>query len=1558
MKPIKSKNSFLRATVVLLLAVLCTTAFSQNKKSQWTTITDNSPASMKSQLVSSSEESIKVHIMVPGFYTTTVTTPNGEANIISVPNSLSTAQAGEPNVPMIGVPVMIGDKARMDVRITNAKYMDFENIEVAPSKGDFPRTVDPATVPYTYGKCYSENAFFPANSAELYAPYILRDYRGQNIAVHPFVYNPITKTLRVYYDLTVEMYKVDDNGQNTINSRSSKVVKMDQDYKNVYQRHFLNYEAGVAKYTPVDEEGDLLIICYDSFISAMTDFVNWKKTRGVNTTIVGTSTVGSTSTAIQNYIRNQYNANNNLTHVLLVGDVAQIPGYTFTDGGSNWSGKGDNQYGQIVGNDIYNDVFIGRFSAQNTTQVTNQVQKVINYERNLTTSASWCQKGLGISASAGNSGHYSEDDYQHVENLRTDLLNYGYTTVYQDYASVSGYPSSSTTTISNHINSGVGIINYCNHGEQTGWQSHYYMNSHVNALTNNNMLPFIFSVACLVGQYDYSSGDCFAETWMHATNGSNLTGAIGGAFSYISQPWVPPMWAQDEFVDILVGSYSSNIKHTLGGTAINGMLSIFDHYSTSETSAVGTYKAWIVYGDPTLMLRTKTPQAMTVTHDGIIIPGASSYNVTVSNGNGALATITDANHNILGKATVTNGTANISLSGTLTVGSDLTLCVFGYNKETRIETIQVIAPEGPYISLDSYTPNVALVGEDTGLSLTFKNVGVEATTGTTTVTLTSNDANVSIITGTKTFSALASDNTVTLNGFQFRLNQGVTLGSNVLLHYKAENGSNIWEGDFAITPNQIFTVNVAANNDNYGTASGDGQFDYNTPCTVTATPADGYMFTNWTLNGNVVSTDSEYTFNVSNDINLVANFTLGVMIGSGTSTSEFLPSTSYYDYTLSEQIYTSAELGSAGLITSIAFYNEGSEKTRNYDFYMKTTTKSTFSGASDWIAVTAADKVFSGSVTMVAGGWTTITLTTPFLYDGNSNIVLVTDDNTGSWNSGMKCRTFSASNQALYVNSDGTNYNPTSPSSYSGTKLSVKNQLIVTKVAVDESYSIAVSADPANSGTVTGGGVFNFGDICTVTATPNTGYYFSGWKEYGQVVSKDLTYSFSVFENRSLVATFKEGCIVGEGSTETNMYLPSYSYRKYSLTEQIYTPEEIGTAGTITAIGFYNGGAEKSRTLDLYVVYTDKSEFSGKTDWIAATAEDKVFSGEVTMVDDDWTFITFDKPFVYDGTSNLAVIIDDNTGTSSAQPHMACRVYSTTLNQAHYAYSSQTNYDPATPPSGQNTYNTVVKVKNQMFFNITPPATLELANNGTANMAAISEAAATGSLYNVTLTGRTLWKDGDWNTLCLPFNMTTKQVTAQLAPTALKELDVTGKYNNSGKLDANGTNQTKLDDNGTLYLYFKDATAISAGVPYLIKWDNDEDYANPVFCGVTINGAAPTPVTFTGGQFVGNYDAITIPGEDKSILFVGADNTLYWPSTGMTIGAFRSYFQLNATTPVRAFRVNYGDNRGEATGILPIDNGEWIMDNGSWYTVNGLKLNGKPKRKGLYIHNGVKVTIK
>ena len=184
--------------------------------------------------------------------------------------------------------------------------------------------------------------------------------------------------------------------------------------------------------------------------------------------------------------------------------------------------------------------------------------------------------------------------------------------------------------------------------------------------------------------------------------------------------------------------------------------------------------------------------------------------------------------------------------------------------------------------------------------------------------------------------------------------------------------------------------------------------------------------------------------------------------------------------------------------------------------------------------------------------------------------------------------------------------------------------------------------------------------------------------------------------------------VIGTG-TGTNSYLPTNSANKYSLTQQIYTAEELGQAGNIVNIEFLKGNnVTCSRNLDIYMVSTDKSGFTGSKDWITVTEADKVFSGTVSFTDDDWTVITLDRPFGYDGESNVAIMVDDNTGSAgSAASFQSFPAQS----QAIRVYSRTTNYRATTPGS----YNgTVESVKNHLRILKTDPAPICYAPTGLA----------------------------------------------------------------------------------------------------------------------------------------------------------------------------------------------------------------------------------------------------
>ncbi len=213
------------------------------------------------------------------------------------------------------------------------------------------------------------------------------------------------------------------------------------------------------------------------------------------------------------------------------------------------------------------------------------------------------------------------------------------------------------------------------------------------------------------------------------------------------------------------------------------------------------------------------------------------------------------------------------------------------------------------------------------------------------------------------------------------------------------------------------------------------------------------------------------------------------------------------------------------------------------------------------------------------------------------------------------------------------------------------------------------------------------------------------------------------------------------------------------------------------------------------------------------------------------------------------------------------------------------------------------------------------------------------TVNSVTLQNRKLFKDGSWNTLCLPFDLTIEG--SVLDGAIVKTL----------------RNTTFTD--GTLKMNFEDATVIEAGKPYIVKWDSGSDIENPIFTECTIS-KSPLSVSTDYVSFNGDFSPVTLKANDKSALYLAASNKLYYPTADVTIKACRAFFQLNTITAgnkpneVRSFVLNFND---ESTGIETIEltSSEDKADN--WYTIDGRKLFGKPTNHGIYINNGRKVVI-
>jgi hypothetical protein len=530
-------------------------------------------------------------------------------------------------------------------------------------------------------------------------------------------------------------------------------------------------------------------------------------------------------------------------------------------------------------------------------------------------------------------------------------------------------------------------------------------------------------------------------------------------------------------------------------------------------------------------------------------------------------------------------------------------------------------------------------------------------------------------------------------------------------------------------PSYDYTVTVSANPASGGTVSGGGGlYYYGQPITITATPNEGYVFDYWTRYNEQYGYDEVVSYLSPDDVPVTGNDEFvahfhqedGIIVGEPNHTNRYLPYYTEYPYTMTQQIYTAAELNSGPCdISSVTFFNTGYSETRNLTVYMFNTNKTKFNSMYDWLSVNEVYQVYSGIVSPEQNGWTTIYFNTPFAYDGVSNVALVVNDATGDWGWGMSCRTFDTEDaQALYFYGYDYGFDPSNPySDYYPELLNEKNQVVFG--VANYQYTVTVSANPEEGGTVSGGGgPYYYGQPITLIATPNEGYVFNSWTKDGEVVSCSSTFILSVTESGEYVANFEQfdGTLIGEG-TESYVYLPSYSYYCYTLSQQIYTADEIGMEpGEISSISFFNTGETRTRNYTVYMVNTNKMYFNDNYDWITVSEADQVFSGNVTFTKGSWSTVYLNTPFNYDGTSNIALIIDDNTG-SFTYPPMSCRVYPTQSNQSMYIYSDGTNYDPYNP-SGY--WGSFPMLKNQIILGVpsyeyTVSVTVDPANGGTVS---------------------------------------------------------------------------------------------------------------------------------------------------------------------------------------------------------------------------------------------------
>ena len=525
---------------------------------------------------------------------------------ISLPGEGHSQERGLPQLPVFNRSIIIDNRADVGLELLDVEFKDI-HMPIAPSKGVITRDIDPRMIAYEFDPIYNEDIFYPKELASLSEAYILRDFRGVTVRTSPFAYNPHTETLRIYTKYRIRVFSNSSPGQNTLERRRAEISRA---FLPIYENHFVNWPS--YRYIPVgDSFGKLLVISYNGFMESIQDWVDWKRQKGIETSVVDWSSIGLTAANLKSYIQNAYNTDPELTFVQIIGDAPQVPTLIYQGGGS------DPGFSLVAGSDYYPDIFVGRFSAETEQQLQVQLNRSMAYERDMDETDLWLSRATGIASAQGaGMGDMGESDIEHMNIIRDKLLDYHYSTVDQIYD-----PFAQAATVTTSVNAGRGFINYIGHGSNYDWTTTGFNFNHAMNLTNDNKAPFIVDVACVNG--NFVSITCFAEAWMRSPQG----GAISIYASSINQSWASPMRAQDEITDLWVGESKSSV----GGFYYNGSCAMMDAYGNyNGADGMRMFMTWNIFGDASLVPRSRTPLAMSISHPHLIDNSTQSLTVSSS----------------------------------------------------------------------------------------------------------------------------------------------------------------------------------------------------------------------------------------------------------------------------------------------------------------------------------------------------------------------------------------------------------------------------------------------------------------------------------------------------------------------------------------------------------------------------------------------------------------------------------------------------------------------------------------------------------------------------------------------------------------------------------------------------------------------------------------------------------------------------------------------------------------------------------------------------------------
>ena len=767
---------------------------------------------------------------------------------IAIPN-----EAGKPNLPADSRMMAIPQGATASLRVVSVEKETLHNVNIAPALRIQSENEEPDMNYVKDMSVYSKNAFYPAEPFVMGNSYI-RGVESVTVSITPFQYNPVTKDLIVYtnVELAVEFEGGSDHfGEDRLRSPYWDPI-LAAELLNYDQLPVIDYEARMQEWLRDDKTGaEYLIITpnNDAWAEYANQLKEYRTRQGILTEVYRLDEMPATTTSqMKEWFHNAYNTweiapvaicmlgdhGNNLGQYVPAETVPHPYGSCITDNG----------YADVVGNDNLPDIVFSRLIAETPAQLPVFVGKQIEYEYTSPnmdpdfytrpiTALGWQTERWFQICSEVFGGYMRQHGYnpnrinciysgtpgnQWSSNQNTSMVvNYfgpnGVGYIPQTPSELGGWTGGTPQQVVDAVNAGAFWLQHRDHGLEEGWGEPAVRNSHVAQMNNVGKMPFVMSINCLTGKFNYGS-ECFCEAWMRRTYNGENAGAVGvlcpteTSYSFVNDAFV---WGVYDLFDgdfmPDYGPYAENTGNWMpafGNVAGKYFLAQSSWPYNTEDKDI-TYTMFTAHCDAFLRIYTQVPQVMDVTHPEVVIAGLGEINITAPEG--CMISLVKEDDvegwEILAVATATGDPQIIEFEPQVPP-TEINLIITGQNYLRYEAVIGVIPADGPYIVFDSKVindqngNNQLDFGEAISLDVALRNVGSDPMNAFEAVLETESEY-ITITNGTAQYDAMAPNATQNLeDAFSFTVADNVPDNTSNRFTITVTNGDDVYVSNLAI----------------------------------------------------------------------------------------------------------------------------------------------------------------------------------------------------------------------------------------------------------------------------------------------------------------------------------------------------------------------------------------------------------------------------------------------------------------------------------------------------------------------------------------------------------------------------------------------------------------------------------------------------------------------------------------------------------------------------------------------------------------------------------------